>query len=77
MDADVNANANAGGSTIVLRELCSGELKMKFFLSCLPDPLLITEDSTKQDLSDIQLALFSLKMVCVLNNDTMQKENHI
>ena len=32
MDADANvnakANADAGGSTIALRELCSGELKM-------------------------------------------------
>ena len=27
MDADANANADAGGSTIALRELCSGELK--------------------------------------------------
>ena len=26
MDAGANANANAGGSTIALRELCSGEL---------------------------------------------------
>ena len=31
MDADANANVNAdaGGSTIALRELCSGELKTK------------------------------------------------
>ena len=30
MDADAaNANADAGDSTIALRELCSGELKMK------------------------------------------------
>ena len=27
MDANVNANADAGGSTIALHELCSGELK--------------------------------------------------
>ena len=28
VDADVNANADAEGSTIALRERCSGELKM-------------------------------------------------
>ena len=28
MDADAKANANADGSTIALRERCSGELKM-------------------------------------------------
>ena len=27
MDADANANADAGGSTIALHERCSGELK--------------------------------------------------
>ena len=28
MDANANAKANAGGSTIALHELCSGKLKM-------------------------------------------------
>ena len=28
VDADANANADARGSTIALRERCSGELKM-------------------------------------------------
>ena len=36
MDADANANANAntdaGGSTIALREFCSGELMSKLIL---------------------------------------------
>ena len=45
--------------------LCIKMLKKNFFFqSCLSHPRLITEDSTKQDLSDIQLALFLLKMVC-------------
>ena len=29
MDTDANANTNADGSTIALRELCSGQLKME------------------------------------------------
>ena len=44
--------------------LCIKMLNNDVFLSCLPLPLLITEDSTKQDLSDIQLAVFSLMIVC-------------
>ena len=31
---DANANADAGGSTIALRERCSGELKMQILRSC-------------------------------------------
>ena len=52
---------------------------MRFFLSCLPHPHLITEDSTKQDLSDIQLALFSLKMVCafLIMTQCSQRKPHL
>ena len=44
--------------------LCIKMLKNEVFPVLLNPPTLITEDSTKQDLSDIQLALFSLKMEC-------------
>ena len=32
---DAEANANAGGSTIALRERCSGELKITQFYTCI------------------------------------------
>ena len=52
---------------------------MRFFLSCLPHPHLITEDSTKQDRNDIQLALFSLKMVCafLIMTQCSQRKPHL
>ena len=45
----------------------------------LTHPYLITEDNTKQDLSDIELALFSLKMVCafLIMTQCSQRKPHI
>ena len=43
MDADANANADTGGSTIALRELCSSELKIGHLVTWPfgPVPLLL------------------------------------
>ena len=59
--------------------LCIKMLKNEVFLSCLPHPLFITEDSTKQELSDIKLALFSFKIICafVIMTQFSQRKAHL
>ena len=51
MDADANANADVGGSTIALRERCSGEVKMmalcRFLTYCIWPKLYIVQSVRK------------------------------